>query len=243
MRLMLINPNTTKAITTKVVAEAQRIAGAGIDIIPVTGQFGARYIASRAAYAVAAHAALDAYSGCGEPHDAVMLGCFGDPGLDALREISPRPVIGMADASIASAAERGASFSIVTGGERWVAMLEEFVASRGHGSRLASVRAVSQTGGAIAADPDAALEALAQACQAAADRDGAEAVILGGAGLAGLTARIKDKVSVPLIDCVEAMVTAAVAAARGSKTSAGPAAMTPGVESVGLSAALARHLP
>ena len=153
---MLINPNTTVAITEKVAAEARRIGGPGIDIIPVTGRFGARYIASRAAYAVAAHAALDAFAACAEPHDAVMLGCFGDPGLDALREIAPKPVIGMADASIAAAAKRDGTFSIVTGGERWVAMLEEFVASRGLRARLASVRAVTQTGGAIAADPDAA---------------------------------------------------------------------------------------
>jgi allantoin racemase len=241
MRLMLINPNTTAAITAKVAAEASRLAGAGVELVPVTGAFGARYISSRAAYAVAAHAALDAYAGCREPHDAVALACFGDPGLDALREISPKPVIGMADASIAAAARRGATFSIVTGGERWVAMLEEFVASRGLGAQLASVRAVTQTGGAIAADPDAALDALARACLSAADQDGAEIVILGGAGLAGLTPRLKDKVSVPLIDCIEAMMAAAIAAGSNPAWTGAPA--TPRVESVGLSAALAERLP
>jgi allantoin racemase len=242
MRLILINPNTTAAITAKVAAEARRIGGAGVEIIPVTGAFGARYIASRAAYAVAAHAALDAYANCREPHDAVALACFGDPGLDALREIAPKPVIGMADASIAAASRLGGKFAIVTGGAPWVAMLEEFVAARGLGARLASVRAVAQTGGAIAADPDASLDALARACQNAADQDGADVVILGGAGLAGLTSRIKDKVPVPLIDCVEAMMAAATAVG-GDHENRAQTPSTSRVESVGLSPALASRLP
>jgi allantoin racemase len=241
MRLVLINPNTTAEITAKVAAEARRIASAGVEIIPVTGAFGARYIASRAAYAVAAHAALDAYANCREPHDAVVLACFGDPGLDALREISSKPVIGMADASMRAACKLGAKFSIVTGGTRWVVMLEEFVASRGAAARLASVRAVPQTGGAIAANPDAALAALTKACRDAADKDGAHVVILGGAGMAGLTERIGASVPVPLIDCIEAAI-------REAEALAAPAAPAKServapVESINLSPALAACLP
>jgi allantoin racemase len=237
MRLLLINPNTTASITEKVAAEARRVARPDTEIVPVTGAFGARYISSRAAYAVAAHAALDAYANA-PPHDAVVLACFGDPGLDALREISPRPVIGMADASLRAASRLGRKFAIVTGGVRWVAMLEEFVAARGLSDRLAGVRAVPQTGGAIAADPDAFVDALASACRAAAD-DGADVVILGGAGMAGLAARVGKLVPVALVDCIEAAI-------REAETQAGVPTITAGgssVESVGLSPALAARLP
>ena len=240
MRLMLINPNTTVAITEKVAAEARRIGGPGIDIIPVTGRFGARYIASRAAYAVAAHAALDAFAACAEPHDAVMLGCFGDPGLDALREISPKPVIGMADASIAAAAKRAGTFSIVTGGERWVAMLEEFVASRGLADRLASVRAVTQTAalksprdrtGRHRCRPGCGFEALAGAsgrprirtCRLVPRRRRPRACLV-------------EAGPVPLIDCVEDDD------GIGAPRSACIAACAR-VESIGLPAALAQRLP
>ena len=65
-----------------------------------------------------------------------MLACFGDPGLAALKEISQVPVVGMADASILQACALGNRFSIVTGGERWKSMLEEFVA--GHGLSVAA---------------------------------------------------------------------------------------------------------
>jgi Asp/Glu/hydantoin racemase len=240
MRLLLINPNTTASITEKVAAEARRIASAGTEIVPATGAFGARYISSRAAYAIAAHAALDAYAKADQAHDAVVLACFGDPGLDALREIAPKPVIGMADASIRAACKSGAKFSIVTGGLGWVAMLEEFVASRGLAARLASVRAVPQTGGAIAADPVAALNALTKECREAAEKDGADVVILGGAGMAGLAARVAGSVAVPVLDCIEAAIREAEKLAGKSGPAATGAAPA---ESTGLSPALAARLP
>jgi Asp/Glu/hydantoin racemase len=242
MRLLLINPNTTASITDKVAAEARRIASPGTEIVPVTGAFGARYISSRAAYAVAAHAALDAYARGDPAHDAVVLACFGDPGLDALREISPRPVVGMADASVKAACTLGAKFSIVTGGTRWVAMLEEFVASRGQSARLASVRAVPQTGGAIAADPNAAVDALARTCRDAAERDGADVVVLGGAAMAGLAARLSKAVPVPLVDCIEAMIREAIVRASEVSLDEQASRVAP-VESVGIAPALAARLP
>ena len=114
-----------------------------------------------------------------------MLACFGDPGLAALKEIAKVPVVGMADASILQACAMGNRFSIVTGGERWKSMLEEFVASHGLSSRLASIRTVAPTGADIARNPKAAMALLAKGCTACVREDGADVVILGGAGLAG----------------------------------------------------------
>ncbi|TXN10683.1 Asp/Glu racemase, partial [Methylobacterium sp. WL122] len=98
MRILVINPNTTEAVTERVVEHVRRIAPSAT-IVPATGRFGARYIASRASAAIAAHAALDAYAAFGAECDAVYLACFGDPGLLALREIAPVPVVGMAEAA------------------------------------------------------------------------------------------------------------------------------------------------
>jgi allantoin racemase len=239
MRILLINANTTAAITDRLVAIAQAMAPPGLAFAGATGRFGARYIASRAASAVAAHAALDAYAEHGAGADAVLIGCFGDPGLDALREVAPVPVLGLADAAGAEAMRIAPRFGVVTGGAAWTPMLEEFFAARGAGSRLAGVRSVAPSGGEIARDPDAALSLLAEACRACVERDGAGAVILGGAGLAGLAARIAERVPVPLICSVEAGVRAAIAA-----VGQGPAGLLPHqpVETVGLSPALARLL-
>jgi Asp/Glu/hydantoin racemase len=239
MRVLLINANTTEAITDRLVAIAAGIAPPGVRFIGATGRFGARYIASRAASAIAAHAALDAYAEHGAGADAVLLGCFGDPGLDALRELAPVPVIGLADASAEAAMRVARRFGVVTGGAAWGPMLTEFFAARGLAARLAGVRTVAPTGGQIAADPEGALALLAEACEASAAGDGAEAVILGGAGLAGLAAKLEGRVRVPVICSVEAGIRATIAAL--GQPPAAPHAHEP-VETVGLSPALARRL-
>jgi allantoin racemase len=240
MRILLINPNTTPEITELVAGHARTIAGQGVEIVPATGRFGARYISTRAAAAIAAHAALDALAEHGKGCDGVYLACFGDPGLLALKEVSAVPVVGMAEASCHLACMLGRRFSIVTGGERWIPMLEEFVAGQGLSERLAGIRTVAPTGSEIARDREGALALLAEACRRCAEEDGADVVILGGAALAGLAGRLASEVPVPLICSVEAGMRAAVALARQGRTA--PSGACPPTASVGLSEALARLL-
>jgi allantoin racemase len=240
MRILLINPNTTSEITELVAGHARTAAGEDVEIVPATARFGARYISTRAAAAIAAHAALDAFAEHGEGCDAVYLACFGDPGLLALKEVSPVPVVGMAEASCHLACRLGRRFSIVTGGARWKPMLEEFVAAQGLFERLAGIRAVAPTGGEIARDPEAALSLLAEACRRCAEEDGADVVILGGAALAGLAAKLSSSVPVPLICSVEAGARAAIILAKQGR--AARRAMHFSTDSLGLGDALARLL-
>jgi len=242
--LLLINPNTTASITELVLKTARQFASKDTALRAVTGAFGPRYIASRAGYAIAGHAAVDALANDKEGKDAVVLACFGDPGLAALKEIAQVPVVGMAEASILQACTLGSRFSIVTGGVRWKPMLEEFVASHGLASRLASVRTVGPTGADIARDPEAAMALLAKGCQACVVEDRADVVILGGAGLAGLAAKLGDAVDVPLLDGVACAISMAESLARQKPAKARAGAFSPPapVKSVGLSPALARLL-
>ena len=238
MRILLINPNTTDSVTALVAQHVMSVADGAATVLPVTGRFGARYISSRASAAIAAHAALDAYALHGAGCDAVYLACFGDPGLLALREVAAIPVVGMAEASCLEAAKLG-RFAIVTGGALWGPMLTEFVAGIGLADRLTGVRTVAPTGGEIAANPDAALASLAAACRACAIEDGADVVILGGAALAGLAARIQPDVPVPVLCSVATGTQAVIAAAiRRRDDQARP----PALESVGLSAELSALL-
>jgi Asp/Glu/hydantoin racemase len=237
LRILLINPNTSATITDILAARMRDIAGPGITIVPATGRFGAPYIASRAAVAIAGHAALDALAEHVSDCDVVYLACFGDPGLAALKEVSPVPVVGMAEASIETACHLGCRFAIVTGGAAWAPMLKELVTGLGRSDRLAAVRAVEQSGDEIARDPGAALDRLVEACNACAG-DGASSVILGGAGLAGLAARVQGSVPVPVICSVEAGARAALAACDRSRG----ARVRPTEDSVGLSTALAKLL-
>lgn len=204
--LLVINPNTSTSVSALLQQHVKAAVGAGIDVHTLTARFGAPYIASEASYAVAQHTVLDAWAVAkaqGLAADAVLIGCFGDPGLFALREGAGVPVSGLAEASFLAAARHG-RYAIVTGGERWKPMLERLAQALGQGEALAGVHTVAPSGAQLAADPAGARVLLAQACREAVDRFGADAVILGGAGLAGMGVDIAPQLPVPLIDSVQA---------------------------------------
>ncbi len=202
MRLLPLNGNTDAALTARMVDLSRGMEGGEVEVFDATARFGARYIASRAAAAIAAHAVLDTYAEAlaqGGVPDVVLIAWFGDPGLLALREIAPGPVTGMAEASLILAAAVGQCIALLTGGATWVPMLEDFAAAMGFGQRLV-VRAVPETGERIARDPEAAREPLAAKALAAVACDRAEVVVLGGAGLAGLAPRLSPRLAVPVLD-------------------------------------------
>jgi allantoin racemase len=217
-RLLLINPNTSESITALMRKHAEASAGSQVEITTLTARFGAPYIACEASYAVAAHAVLDAWAVAiapGQPRfDSVLIGCFGDPGLLALRQVSQLPVTGLAEAAFAAAASVQGRFVIVTGGAGWKPMLQRLAHSLGFGEQLAGIHTVDATGAELAADPRAAQVLLARACNEAARVYGVQSVILGGAGLVGMAAQIQPVVAVPVIDSVLAGVSHAMRAAQ-----------------------------
>lgn len=220
--LLVLNPNTTEAVTERLLAAARARAPSGWALRGATARFGASYISDEAAAGVAARAAVDAWQADAEayprqPADAVLLGCFGDPGLFALRALvqqrgfalghgdrrAPARVHGLAEAAMNAAAARHGRFAVVTGGADWVPMLARLSAALGlHGAHVGTV-AVAATGGEMAADPDRAHALLAGACDEALQRwPDVAAVLLGGAGLAGLAAPLQPRVARPVLDNV-----------------------------------------
>jgi Asp/Glu/hydantoin racemase len=244
MRLLLLNGNTDPTITALLAARAAealpRLRLPPAEIIPATAPFGARYIATRAAVAIAGHAVLAGLAehigpGNAGGFDAALIACFGEPGIEAAREILPIPVHGLAEASLAAALAIAPRIALLTGGAAWVPMLEEFCLVRGHGPDRVMVRGVAPTGDMIARDPDGALALLAEAaCTAAAE--GAGAVVLGGAGLAGLAARLAHRVPVPVLDSLDCGLAAALGGAHPGATRAAQAPQS------GLAPALERVL-
>lgn len=218
MRLLLLNGNTDPAITDLLAARAAeaipRLGLPAAEIIPATAPFGARYISTRAAFAVAGHAVLAALAdhvGADNPrgYDAAVIACFGEPGIEAAREVLPIPVVGMAEASIAAALALAPRIVLLTGGALWVPMLEEFCLVRGYGPDRVLVCGVAPTGDMIARDPAGAAAVLVDVARAAVAH-GAGAVVLGGAGLAGIAPRVAPHVGVPVLDSLDCALAAAL---------------------------------
>ncbi len=206
-RLLLINPNTTADVTELLARHLGAALPPGVTLTARTAAFGAPYIACEASHAVAAHAVLQAWAQAAhgpadEAPDAVLIGCFGDPGLFALRESSPVPVTGLAEAAFIEAARHG-RFGIVTGGARWRPMLQRLAQALGYGPALVHIETVAPSGAELRADPALARAHLLPAIETAA-RSGAQALIVGGAGLAGMARALQPASPLPLIDSVEA---------------------------------------
>ena len=235
MRILTINPNTSVQMTEHIAAQAQSTARPDTEIIAVTAAFGAEVIASRASYAIASHAALDTFARRFEGADVVLLACFGDPGLEALREIAPIPVIGMLDASIARAAAEATPFAIITAGAAWVPMLMERVALTPHSGLLRGVFAINAHGLDVRNNPSAALAALQQATDRATDA-GATAIVLGGSALAGLSSSLHSTAT--LIDPLQCAVLAAEQALQNTANTP----TRPALRSQGLTPTLAELL-
>ncbi len=200
----MINANTTQGVTELIERHARAAVGGGVEFKAVTAAFGAAYISSEAAYAVAGHAALECLEREAAGCDAVYLACFGDPGLFALREAARVPVVGMAEASMREAAKRG-RFSIVTGGPAWKPILRRLAQALGYADSLISIRALPLPGPQLAARPELISEEVEKA-----RNDGAQTVIIGGAALAGLAGKLQSRVA--LIDSVECAARAAAKA-------------------------------
>jgi len=186
-----------------------------MQIEAVTARFGASYIDSQQSFDTGAEAVLDAWSrrranAASNSPDAVLIGCFGDPGLRALgTAAAPVPVLGLAQAAVCEA-HRAGRYAIVTGGSAWKPMLARIVEGFGWHDRLDNITVIEQSGADLAADPERALRLLAAACREAAV-PGVERVVLGGAGFAGYGDVIQDQVPVPVIDSVSAAARALLA--------------------------------
>ena len=215
--LLLINPNTSAQVTALLARHAQALAPPGARLTAVTAPFGAPYIASEPAAAVADQAVPAAWvahhagPGAVAPH-AVLVACFGDPGVAALRALTPVPVLGLAEVAMRAAQAQG-RYAIVTGGAAWGPMLQRLAVSLGLDKGLAGVVTVERTGAELLADPVAAQALLLDACHQALAQGGVQSIVIGGAALADLAAPLAPQLPVPLIDNVRVGLQAAWAAA------------------------------
>lgn len=114
-----------------------------------------------------------------EGWDGILLGCYGDPGLDALREILTIPVAGAGESTALMAASVAHRFSIITVTDSVITLLERMVRNTGVSEKLASVRAVDIPVMDLHKDPELAIEMTIEEGRKAIKEDRADALIVG----------------------------------------------------------------
>ncbi len=244
MRLLLINPNVTQAITDTMAAEARLSASPGTGITAVTAAFGTQYVENRPEAAIAGHAVLDALAAHMAGHDAAIVAAFGDPGLGAAREFADIPVFGIEEAALLTAWTLGRRIAIVCMTPRLGRWYRECAEEHGLAGRLISVRALDVAIPDITRAKDQLRAGLLEQCARAIDNDAAEVVIFGGGPIAGLAREAAAEIPVPVLDgisCAVRLAEAVVGLGVRSPTR-GSFARPPAKPAQGLSAALMERI-
>lgn len=202
-RLTFINPNTTASMTRLVEQSARAAAGPGTLVTGRTPSMGPASIESHYDEALAVPGVLEIIREDTRA-DAFVLACFGDPGLEAARELADVPVLGIAEAAMKQATLLGRTFSVVTTVRRTVGRAWDLTRIYGLERQCVGVHACELPVLALEEDPDLTYRTVLGSATEALQVDASDAIVLGCAGMADLPARLTTKLGVPVIDGVAA---------------------------------------
>lgn len=201
MRLALLNPNTTVAMTAAMATVARAVLPPEVEVAEITAPRGPDAIEGYEEQAIAA-AAVSEMIRAHRDYDAYLIGCFGDPGLYAARELTEAPVVGTGQAAYLAACTLGRRFAVLTTLARGIGTIEDRLALYGLSERCAAIR---PTGvpvlGHGAAAPDG-LRRLREEARRAVEEDGADVIVLACGSMAGEAAAVSEAARVPVVDGV-----------------------------------------
>jgi len=201
MKIMVINPNTSDSMTEKIRQELGRVKRSDTEIVVVQAEHGPETIESAYDEALCVPSTLEWVKRANqEGYDAVIIDCFSDPGLEAAKEMSSIPVVGIHESSLHLAAMLGARFTVITSRKERVPSKREHVFKKGLEHFLASVRCLDLSVAETDADPERAKKKIFDEVKKAVAEDGAEVIILGCSGMAGYGYDIESKLKVKVLD-------------------------------------------
>ncbi len=220
LHIRVVNPNSDAAMTGLVLSAARAVAAPGTTVTAVQPDQGPTAIESAAQAAFGEVAVARAVlASAADGVDAYVVACFGDTGRDAARDLAHVPVVGMTEAALISAALVAHRFAVVTLPVRTIAAADAVVRYLGLGHRCV-VHGVDLGVGDLHGEEKMVEELMVAASERAIAQDGAEAIVLGCAGLSGVAESIRRATGVPVVDGVAAGVGLAESLVRqGLRTS------------------------
>jgi allantoin racemase len=213
MRILVANPNTSKTVTALIERAVRRVASPQTEFVFATGSFGAKVVGSWSENAIAGHSTVDLVSRHAKGCDGIILAISFDSGLQAAREISGLPTLGITEAALFVASTLGARIGLVVLSSRAKALYRDLVGSYGLSARLCGVRALDCEGFYDDLDGGFGADELAAAARNLVDADGAEVVILAGSVLGARSLDIEKRLPVPVLDglrCAAPMIEALI---------------------------------
>lgn len=229
MRILIINPNATSSMTGEILAAGKRVASPGTELAALTAAQGPEAIES---YVDEAFAAVEVMKliASHRGFDGYVIACANDPGLSGARELTAAPVIGIGEAAFLQACLLAPTFAVLTTLKRAEQQVWHQLDAYGLRNRCVAVLATEVPVLATAAGGDAFLEAMRVGGRKAADEHGAEAIVLGCAGMVEAAQRLAKELTMPVIDGVAAAVAMVEGLVRGGQSTSKRATYAPPVD-------------
>jgi allantoin racemase len=197
LKILCINPNSSREVTEGIEKICKSYALPDTELEVQYIKEAPSGIESYQDAAIAERYLLERFQEWEKEYDGFIIACHSDIGIDLLRELTVKPVIGIGESSMLFALPLGHKFSILSLKRKKIPQKEDLVRKYGLENRCASIRATGL--GVVATDEDKR-EKLIKEGFSAVKEDGAEVLILGCAGMAGLDKIIEKIVKVPVID-------------------------------------------
>jgi len=192
MKIRAVTPIITTAFGPMILEEFSRVAGPETEISNVFLTSGPASVESAYDEALAIPDVIARVREAeAEGVDAVIINCFGDPGLDAAREVVSIPVVGPCEASMHVAAMLGHKFSVITVLERLIPELELHAQRYGVEHKLSSARSVDLPVLDLEKGREQFVSRMVEKAIEAVEEDGAHVIVLGCTGLAGLAEQVR----------------------------------------------------
>ena len=222
MKIKVINPNTSDEMTREIEESAKSVASPGTEILCSHPEHGPECVEGGYDTVESTFHLLEEVvkSEQEDKPDAYVIACFGDPGIDAIREMTDAPVIGIAEASFYLANILGARFSVVATLPRMRKDIEDRLRLCGMNIKLASLRTPDLSVLSLTGSPEETEKTLIETAKQCVKEDYAEVIVLGCAGMAGFEDRVSAACGVPVLDTVKVGIKyAEMCVSLGLKTS------------------------
>lgn len=216
-RILIINPNSSLSCTAGIAAAVAGFSAPGLPRIEVTRLAGGppAIVTWRDWFSVVEPLCRVIET---EAADAYIIGCVSDPGLDAARAATRRPVLGMFRSAVTAALNRADRFGVIgfTGLSR--PRHDRALQALGVEGRMAAWLPLDLDMETLTdpVAPRARIEAAAKSLAGA----GAQCIILGCAGMALHRAAAEQAAGVPVIEPAQAAVAAALVAVLAAREAA-----------------------
>lgn len=205
MRILVINPNTTASMTAKIGEAAAKAAAPGTEIVAVNPVYGPASIEGYYDEVFAIPGMIEEVRRHPDA-DAFIIACFDDTGLDAARCATGAPVIGIGEAGFHIASLVSGKFGVVTTLARSIPAIAHNLSKYGLLTRCASVRASDVAVLDLELPGSDACKKISEEIGRLVSEDGAEAIVLGCAGMADLAQQLAEEHGLPVLDGVSCAV-------------------------------------